>query len=85
MSTMYNGRVVDGRVVVEGSDLPEGAEVLVFLRERGEVPVTPEEEAEIESAIEEAERGEVVDGDMVLRRLRNREYGRTPLSRNDSR
>ena len=82
---MYSGKVVDGRVVVEGADLPEGAEVSVFVREEGEIVLTPEEEAEIEAAIDEVERGEFVDGDVVLRRLRNREYGRTPLSRKSSR
>jgi len=38
----------------------------------------PELEAELEAGIEELERGEWVDGDEVLRRLRNGEYDAPP-------
>jgi hypothetical protein len=34
MSTMYSGKAVDGQIVVEGADLPEGAEVSVFFSRR---------------------------------------------------
>ena len=59
--TIYPGRVVNGRVEVEVDDpteLPEGAEVSVFLREEEEYIPTPEEAAEIEAALEEVDRGE---------------------------
>ncbi|PYQ28412.1 MAG: hypothetical protein DMF56_16520 [Acidobacteria bacterium] len=56
--TIYPGRVVNGRVEVEDGELPEGAEVSVFLRSDDEYIPTPEEEAELEAAMDEADRGE---------------------------
>lgn len=82
---MYTGKVIDGRVVVDGTRLPEGADVIVVLRGDCDAQLTAEEEAELEAAIEEVERGEFVDGEIVLQRLRNGEYGRTPVSRRSSR
>jgi hypothetical protein len=65
------GKVVDGRVVVEGAALDEGATVTVIAREDDESFVlSPDEEAELLEAIGEAERGEVIGGDELLKRLR---------------
>ena len=41
---------------------------------RGEVQLSAEEEAMLEESIAEIERGEYVDGDEVIRRLRAGEY-----------
>jgi hypothetical protein len=63
------GKVVDGRVVVEGAALDEGATVTVIAREDDESFVlSPDEEAELLEAIGEAERGDVIGGDELLKR-----------------
>jgi hypothetical protein len=64
-----------GRLVVdEPTDLPEGTEVELTLVEDDEF--SPEERARLEQALEEAEqeieRGEFVDGDEFIARLRAR-------------
>jgi hypothetical protein len=65
------GTVIDGKVVVEGEALEEGAKVTVILRESGEYfDLTPEQEAELLASIDEIERGEYITGDELLERLR---------------
>ena len=65
------GRVVSGKVVVEGLDLDEGEIVTVLTHEaEEEVLLSPEEEAELLEAIAEADRGETISGDELLARLR---------------
>ena len=69
--TMYNkhmrvttGKVVDGKVVVEGEALDEGSAVTVFLPEADEeIVLTPEEEAELQQAVREADQGDFIDSD----------------------
>ncbi|MFQ5744992.1 MAG: hypothetical protein ACE5HV_15605 [Acidobacteriota bacterium] len=62
-----SGKVVSGKVVVEGESLPDGAKVMVIAREDDETfEFSPEEEAEILSAIAEADRGETVSPAEVL-------------------
>jgi len=76
--TIFPGKVVNGHVEVElddPADLPEGAEVSVFLRATDEEDdLTPEEraelDAELDAAIEEADRGEGIPAEEVLRELR---------------
>lgn len=69
--TIVPGKVVNGRIEVEDDiELPEGAEVTVYLHEEGEYVPTPEEEAELEAACDEADRGEGVPLEDVLRELR---------------
>ena len=72
MSVMA-GKVVNGRIEVEDFELPEGAEVTVYLRgdDEEEFDLTPEQEAELEESIAEAERGDVVPAEEVLRELRD--------------
>lgn len=67
------GKVVDGKVVLEGVALEEGASVTVLVRddERG-LDLTPEEEAELLVSIAEADRGETVSADEVLAKLARR-------------
>jgi hypothetical protein len=65
------GRIVSGKVEVEGEPLAEGAVVTVLVREADEsfeVPV--EQEQELLAAIEEADRGETTDGAALVRSLR---------------
>jgi len=64
------GKVVEGKVVVEGPPLEEGAVVTVLARESEETfRLSPEEEAELLLAIGEADRGETVSLEEVLGKL----------------
>ncbi len=65
-----SGKVVLGKVVVEGEPLDEGVVVTVLAPEDSETfELSPEAEAALLAAIGEADRGEVVSGDEVLRKL----------------
>ena len=67
------GKVVGGKVVVDGASLDEGASVTVLARD-GESGFTssPEEEAELLLSIAEADRGETISGEEVLAKLARR-------------
>ena len=68
------GRVVSGKIVVEGDPFSEGSTVTVLAPEHGEVfELGATDEAAILAAIEEAERGDVIDGEEFLRDLGSRE------------
>ena len=67
------GRVVEGKVVVERITLEEGSIVTVLAREAEETfELTAEEEAELLLSIAEADRGETVSGEEVLKGLPRR-------------
>lgn len=67
------GKVVGGKVVVEGADLAEGASVTVLVRDNDETfELTAEQETELLRAISEAERGESMSADQLLKDLRSR-------------
>jgi len=56
------GRVVAGKVVVEGSPLEEGATVTVIAAEDSETfELAPSDEAALLAAIAEADRGDLLD------------------------
>ena len=64
------GRVIAGKIVVEGEPLAEGATVTVLASESDEsFELTPEQDALLLASIEEAEAGRVVKGPEVLRDL----------------
>ena len=66
------GKVIDGRVVVEGTAFDEGAVVTILARDDDETfDLSPEQEAELLIAIAEAERGEVIPADQLLKKLRH--------------
>ena len=69
---MFTGTVVDGKIVVEGESLPEGARVTVLADEEddGTFEVTPAEEEALLTAIRESERGHYVTVDEVLAEIR---------------
>jgi hypothetical protein len=55
------GTVVDGKIVVEGADLPEGAVVMVLSRgETAGFRLTPDQESQLLEALAEIDRGETV-------------------------
>lgn len=68
-----SGKVVNGQVVVD-AELPEGAEITLLARDGEE---TFEVDAELESilleSIAQAERGETISAEELLRELRSRE------------
>jgi len=67
------GKVVAGKVVVEGAPLEEGTTVTILAAEDAETfELGPAEEAEILAAIADAERGDLVEGPDVLARLSSR-------------
>jgi cell wall assembly regulator SMI1 len=68
---LATGTVVGGKIVIEGEPLPEGTVVTILAREHDETFVVPPElEAELLESIAEAERGETISADELLRRLR---------------
>jgi predicted transcriptional regulator len=67
------GKVIDGKVVLEGVALEEGASVTVLARDdEGGLDLTPEQEAELLLSIAEADRGETVSAEEVLAKLARR-------------
>jgi hypothetical protein len=61
------GTVVDGKVVVDGVSLVEGAVVTVLSRETGEsIALSSDDEDELLAAIAEIERGEFVSAAELL-------------------
>jgi hypothetical protein len=71
---IVTGTVVGGKVVLEGASLPEGTVVTVFAKEsEATVRLPPALRAELEEALEEADREEGIPGDELLEKLRK--YG----------
>ena len=68
------GTVVAGKVVLDDPSITDGTDVLVVTRERGQaVRLSPEELAELEAGIAEADRGETISGDELFSRHRRHE------------
>ncbi len=68
MSMLTKGTVVDGRIVIEGEPLAEGTTVTVMAPEKGFKP-SPEEKAALLQSIGEADAGEMISGEALLREL----------------
>jgi len=65
-----SGKVVSGKVVVDGEPLAEGATVTVLAPDDDVTfDLTPEEESLLLASIREAEQGRVVEASAVLRAL----------------
>ena len=65
------GRVVNGKIEFSDEDLVEGMLVTILTPENhGSFTLGPEAEAALLASIEEADRGEVISGDELLRELR---------------
>jgi hypothetical protein len=65
------GKVVGGKVVLEGEPLAEGSVVTVVAKEEEETfDVSPEEEQALLEAIAQAERGQVVSWEQLREQLR---------------
>jgi hypothetical protein len=67
------GKVVGGKVVLEGVHLEEGTSVTVLARDDGGgFDLTPEQETELLLSIGEADRGDTVPAEEVLAKLARR-------------
>lgn len=67
-----SGRVVAGKIVVDGEPLPDGAVVTILTRDGDETfELDAAAEAELLASLAEADRGETVSAADVLRSLRN--------------
>ncbi len=70
---VVKGRVVSGKIVVEGEALEEGAVVTVISSEEsGAFRLDPGEEQALLASIAEADRGETVSGEEVIGKLHGR-------------
>ena len=68
---VITGRVIAGRIVIEGEPLEEGSTVTVLAREQDETFVLDSDaEASLLATMAEADRGEVITGEQLLSRLR---------------
>ncbi|HXI14554.1 MAG TPA: hypothetical protein VNM92_18205 [Thermoanaerobaculia bacterium] len=67
---IITGTVREGRIVVDGDSLREGEKVTVLAREGNETfRVTAEEKQQLLESIGQADRGEFVDREELLREL----------------
>jgi len=68
---LATGTVVNGKIVVEGEPLPEGAAVTILARDADETFEVPAElEAELAESMAEADRGETMSADELIARMR---------------
>lgn len=67
-----SGKVISGRIVVEGEPLPDGAIVTVLAREADEsFELDAAAEAQLLLSLAEADRGELIPAEEVLRTFRD--------------
>jgi len=66
---VITGEVVGGKVVVEGGELREGAKVTVILETDEEITLSDEQQEILLRSVEQANRGQVVDGWDLLREI----------------
>ena len=71
MMGIHTGTVVAGKVVVDTGALVDGTNVYVITREAdGEIHLSPDELAELEAGIAQADRGELITENELFARLR---------------
>jgi hypothetical protein len=65
------GKVVAGKLELDGDSLEEGSTVTVLVPEPDETfELTPDEETALEESLKQAAAGQFVDADSLLRELR---------------
>ena len=65
------GTVIKGTIIVDDPDFKDGTDVFILTREQEEdVRLSPEELAELEAGIIEADQGDMIPGDEFFSRLR---------------
>lgn len=71
---VVTGTVIEGKVVLEGASLPEGTVVTVLAKDsEAAVCLPPALQAELEEALEEADREEGIPWDDLARKLQKYE------------
>ena len=63
------GKVVGGQVIVEGEPLTEGSIVTILIPEDRTFTLTEEDEAALLEAIAQADKGQLLDAEDVLKQL----------------
>ena len=63
------GKVVGGQVIVEGDPLDEGATVTVLVSDEHSFTLNAEDETALLQAIAEADRGDLLDGDDLIKNI----------------
>jgi predicted transcriptional regulator len=67
---LATGIVVSGKVILDDSAIADGTNVYVLTRDADAAPsLSPEELAELEAGIAEADRGELITGEDFFRQL----------------
>lgn len=67
-----SGKVVSGQIIVDGEPLPDGAVVTILARDADEsFELDAAAEAELLLSLSEADRGELISAEDVLRTFRN--------------
>jgi hypothetical protein len=66
---LVTGKVVAGRIEVEGERLKDSTVTVVAQEDYGRVELTAEQEAELARRIQSVESGQFVDGDELLNEL----------------
>jgi len=70
MVTALKAHVMNGRIVVdEPVDLPDGAELHVYLYDAAAHPMSPSERVALDRSIAQADAGELIEADDVLAEL----------------
>ena len=65
------GKVVGGKVILDGDVFEDGTAVTVLARDEDETfEVSPKQESELLAAIAEADRGELVTAEQILKNIR---------------
>jgi hypothetical protein len=63
------GKDIGGRLVVEGESLDEGAIVTILVQDERTFTLSKEDETALLESIAEADRGELLDAEDVLKKL----------------
>lgn len=67
------GKVVKGTIIVDDPELKDGTDVYILTPGHEDEPrLAPEELAELEAGIAEADQGDMIPGDELFARLRRR-------------
>ncbi len=68
---VFSAKIRDGAIVTdEAVDLPNGATVTIVADDEESFDVTPEQEAELAAAMDDADRGDLISAADLLARLR---------------
>lgn len=70
------GKIVDGKIVVDGDLFPDGATVTIIVHDEEPPELTDEQIQELKDAIADMERGDYISAEELLTELRSATPGR---------